>query len=143
MQGSSADIAQRIEARLHADGDCLLWDGPPNPRTGYGQVMVNGLSTSPHRALWIAKRGPIPEGLEPDHTCRRKLCCNLAHLELVTHQVNCQRGPRHPRTHCPQGHAYDEANTYTAPTRPTWRQCRTCVREANRASRAKRLERAG
>jgi hypothetical protein len=37
------------------------------------------------------------------------------------------------KTHCPRGHAYDEANTYIYPA--GWRRCRTCSREAKRASR--------
>jgi hypothetical protein len=135
MRGEPAEIAARIEERLIPYKECLLWIGPPHPRTGYGQVTVNGVHTQPHRALWIAKNGPAPEGLEPDHTCRRKLCCNLDHLEWVTHRENCRRRVMVLPTHCPQGHPYDEANTYRRPNQPTWRYCRTCVREANRARR--------
>ena len=35
------------------------------------------------------------------------------------------RGPKGQRTHCPQGHPYDEANTYRMAGR-TGRQCITC-----------------
>jgi hypothetical protein len=38
--------------------------------------------------------------------------------------------PQGLRTHCPQGHAYDEMNTYLTPKGS--RDCRTCRREAVR-----------
>lgn len=42
------------------------------------------------------------------------------------------------RTHCPQGHAYDEANTNITPQGR--RECRACKREKTRDRRAKRKE---
>lgn len=39
-----------------------------------------------------------------------------------------------PRTHCPQGHAYDSENTYVDPQ--GYRQCRTCRKDRVYASRA-------
>lgn len=36
-------------------------------------------------------KGPIPAGMELDHTCKNKLCVNPEHLEAVTHQENCKR----------------------------------------------------
>lgn len=38
------------------------------------------------------------------------------------------------RTHCPQGHAYDDQNTHVRSD--GWRQCRACGRQAARARRA-------
>lgn len=35
---------------------------------------------------------------------------------------------REVTTHCPRGHAYDDANTYVRAE--GWRQCRACNREA-------------
>lgn len=45
-------------------------------------------------------------------------------------------GDRHPnthKTHCPQGHAYTEANTYR--TRSGKRECRTCKRARSNSGR--------
>jgi hypothetical protein len=37
------------------------------------------------------------------------------------------------KTHCPQGHSYDEANTYL--TKEGWRWCRTCRLANEKAKR--------
>lgn len=41
------------------------------------------------------------------------------------------------KTHCPQGHEYTPENTYVRPGRPG-RNCRTCMKEAQKAYNAKR-----
>lgn len=43
------------------------------------------------------------------------------------------------KTHCPAGHAYDEANTYVLPSRPRWRRCRTCKQIENRRRKRARV----
>lgn len=45
-----------------------------------------------HKWLYEQLIGPVPKGLELDHKCRNKLCCNPDHLELVTHRENTARG---------------------------------------------------
>lgn len=42
------------------------------------------------------------------------------------------------KTHCPEGHPYDEENTYTPPT--GGRYCRACMRRRSREWRARNLE---
>jgi hypothetical protein len=87
--------------------------------------------------------GSIPEGMEPDHLCRNRACVKAianeqgpAHLELVTPKVNCERGETGQnnarKTHCPQGHLYNEANTYR--DKKGIRHCRICDRERKRAA---------
>ena len=65
---------------------------------------------------------------------------NPDHLEPVTTKENSRRGiggklgaeRNKAKTHCPQGHPYDEANTYVQSSRygGTNRICRTCRRDA-------------
>lgn len=86
-----------------------------------------------HRIAYELLVGPIPDGLQLDHLCRVRNCVNPDHLEPVTGQENMRRGYFGTKTHCPNGHAYDEANTYIfSNTRGRHRQCRTCTNQRTR-----------
>lgn len=58
--------------------------------------------------------GPIPEGMQLDHLCRRKDCVNPHHLEPVTRAENQRRvrvaGPFKPVSYCRNGHALAAEN---------------------------------
>jgi hypothetical protein len=79
-----------------------------------------------HRLSYEHHVGPIPDGLQIDHTCRNRKCVNPEHLEPVTNAENTTRQDHAERrkTHCPKGHPYDEANTYVDPSGA--RRCRAC-----------------
>lgn len=128
---------------VSSDG-CWLWTGAL-AGGGYGKGWSNGRTVLAHRWAYQLLVGAVPEGLELDHLCRVRRCVNPEHLEPVTASVNVLRstGPavagRHNaiKTHCPQGHPYDEANTYISPS--GGRSCRTCSAARSAARwRAKR-----
>lgn len=97
---------------------------------GYGRYQNGRVHRLAYR-LWV---GPIPKGLEIDHLCGVRDCCNPDHLEAVTHAENVRRGragrPQAARIHCPQGHEYTDDNTYTHNGK---RQCKTCNLERSKA----------
>lgn len=80
-----------------------------------------------HRLAWFLTRGPIPPGRTIDHKCRVRRCCNPRHLRLMTNVDNARDNGFATRTHCPQGHEYDDLNTYRDPK--GHRRCRTCARD--------------
>ena len=123
---------ERLAAKYVVDENgCWLWQGALN-WGGYGQFWLNGRRMNVHRASYLLHVGPIPDGLDLDHLCRVRHCINPAHLEPVTRSENLLRGNvggylRDVET-CPQGHAYDESNTYHDSR--GWRGCRKCRRDA-------------
>jgi hypothetical protein len=136
--------------------ECWPWLGTTNGK-GYGlAIRITGPgTTTAHRVAFAAAfRDPDP-AKHIDHLCHdpnvcdlgddcpHRRCCNPAHLEEVTPLENLERsGAREATrrywaqiTHCPQGHPYDEANTYTNPKTGN-RNCKRCRREKARARRA-------
>lgn len=122
-----------------------IWTGAKNK--GYGVFNVDGQMMGVHRWAYLHFVGPIPEDYVPDHLCRTPACANVlpeaGHIELVTQRENSARGFSPPainarKTHCPQGHPYDEANTWYS--KDGWRQCRTCwaIKDAKRGPRRKK-----
>lgn len=119
------------------DNGCWIWQLTRN-KLGYGTMMVGAwyagkvTCQKPYRIAYREFVGEIPDGLELDHLCRVPACCNPAHLEAVTHRVNTQRGEQgqwqRKKTQCPQGHPYDEANTYLVPGDRWHRRCRACMK---------------
>ena|ERR1017187_9891063 len=110
---------------------CWIWPFAAS-KAGYGQKRIGGKATYTHRVAYETLVGPIPDGLVIDHLCRVTRCYNPSHLQPVTRQENARRGKWGAlTTHCPQGHPYDEENTYVDPDGA--RRCRTCHRaEARR-----------
>ena len=122
---------------------CWLWTGAMN-NTGYGAFWFNGRITKAHRASYELFVGKIPDGLQLDHLCRIRCCVNPEHLEPVTGSENVKRGltpainrlRESSKTHCPQGHEYNEENTYV--TAAGWRKCRQCRKAASKRYHARR-----
>lgn len=115
-----------------APDGCWLWTG--YVEGGYGRYG-HGAERLVHRLVYIELVGPIPEGLELDHTCRVRACCNPDHLEPVTHAENVRRGEglaaqQARQTECKRGHPFTPENTYTY-RQGRSRRCRTCRREGH------------
>lgn len=95
---------------------CWKWMGGLSK--GYGRFYpVHGQETAAHLFAYRLLVGPIPFGLQLDHLCRNRWCCNPQHVEPVTSQVNLLRGIGPTATNaakvaCPRGHPYDLFNTY-------------------------------
>lgn len=97
-------VLDRVMDRVDVRGadECWPWKLSIGSH-GYGQIGWNvdgkNVTTTAHRAAWSATNGPIAGDLTVDHICRNKVCCNPAHLRLLSNvdnardNVQAQRGP--------------------------------------------------
>ncbi len=134
MRGLESAERFWMKFQRNPDSGCWEWTAGKNS-TGYGQFYFHLRLERAHRVAYTLLVGPIPEGLAIDHLCRNRGCVNPSHLEPVTNRENLLRGDTLPaanvrKTHCPQGHAYDEANTYI--TKRGLRMCKACSRERDK-----------
>ena len=144
---NTGPLRERLYGHLTPDPEtgCWLWDGFVDS-SGYGRITVANQPRRVHIVAWELENGPVPDGFQLDHVkargCIYRHCANTAHLEPVTSLENWRRGQSFSavnatKTHCPEDHPYDEANTYfTASGR---RQCRACNRAAVRRYQARQL----
>jgi hypothetical protein len=113
--------------------------------SGYSSVGLysNGRSTTHkvHQLVAAAFLGPQPKGLQVRHldgNPTHSAVTNLAYGTPAENQWDRVAHGRHfnaNKTHCPQGHEYTQANTYTLPSRPRTRYCRKCKTIDQRARR--------
>lgn len=76
----------------HEDNSgCWIWNLSKGIG-GYGQIRRNNKRYTAHRFFFETLNGPVPKGFELDHLCRNRACVNPNHLEVVSRQVNTQRG---------------------------------------------------
>lgn len=67
-------------------GDCLVWQRRLD-RNGYPRLGGKWA----HRCVYEHEVGPIPAGLELDHTCQNPPCVNPDHLDPVTRAEHVAR----------------------------------------------------
>lgn len=125
------------------EGQCWLWTSSVNT-DGYGTIRpTRGKTTCVHILMYTRHIGPVPEGLELDHICGNRRCCNPKHLEPVTHRENVLRGNSPSalcarKTHCACGL---ELVPYTGARKKLKRWCPPCWKlKAKLAQRKWRAE---
>lgn len=135
---------------------CWPWEGNIEP-SGYGtfQTTHEGVRfTKAHRFAYHVMIGPVPDGMDLDHTCHtndsnchlgndcpHRACCNPRHLEPVTEMTNIHRsrgpsGVNHQKTHCIHGHPLSGDNLLIRAD--GHRRCRTCKRNSENRRYARR-----
>jgi hypothetical protein len=133
MGKSRPPIERLMEKVRRLDNGCWEWTNYLESN-GYARLWVDRRNVGAHRFSYEYHVGPIPEGLQIDHLCHYPPCVNPEHLEPVTAAENARR--RRPwvpyqsfKTHCPEGHPYDDENTYTG---SGGRACLICKRASAR-----------
>lgn len=120
---------------------CWLWTMCVD-KDGYGIFQEKTRTTvKAHRFSWKVHRGDVAKGTFICHKCDTPSCVNPEHLFLGTALENnrdCavkKRTHNQKKTHCPNGHRYDSANTYIYAS--GYRDCRECGKKQAKSYRRK------
>lgn len=130
--GRPAPTPHTFWAQTAPNGPCVVWTGRVD-KNGYGRTGWDGKEALAHRVAFFLRMGRWPDGLLR-HLCNNPPCVLHAvegtQSENMYDRVAAGRHHNALKTHCPQGHPYDDANTI-------WRTrggrlCRECRRQAGR-----------
>lgn len=149
----ASKLLRRLTERTRHEGECLIWTGYCDKK-GYGHIRSgssrkDGVLLKVHRVAWAILKGPPPTDRELDHICRHRACWNVEHLSPSTTLENVMADGsvataaiNAAKTHCPQGHEYNQANTrYQKTTTGLGRICRACERTRKRLEYERRIGR--
>jgi HNH endonuclease len=119
------------KVEVGADDECWLWTANTTGASGYGLFHSGRTAIVAHRWSYQEAKGPIPDGLVIDHTCRTRLCVNPSHLEPRTNRDNVLLGVgptaiNAAKTHCDRGHPLPERID------GVHRFCAVCAKETRR-----------
>ncbi len=64
-------VAEHFLTKIRLDDACHIWTARLD-QDGYGTFSYQGRQRLAHRLAYQWANGPIPEGLELDHTCRNR-----------------------------------------------------------------------
>lgn len=91
---------------MKGPGECIIWTGAlqsnryalisvydPREHKGPRTRKANRIKVYAHRLFWVLAFGRnIPDGMQPEHSCRVRNCVNPAHIaELVSQSENTKR----------------------------------------------------
>jgi hypothetical protein len=134
------DLAARTRenfwSRVEKGADCWQWKGAMD-RNGYGRFSGRGMLMA-HRYSYQQHKGDIPVGITVDHLCFNRGCVNPDHLRLLTRSENARNQQSTLRTHCKNGHPFDDGNTAV---RRGSRRCKICRNEVERQWKLSRIGR--
>lgn len=79
----------RFDKKVRLVGDCYIWIGAKQKK-GYGIFWWNNHRGTATHYVWELHRGPVPEGMQIDHSCFNTACVYIGHLRLTTQKQNAE-----------------------------------------------------
>jgi len=93
---SQPQIIKRILQKVEGGGTpstaaCWIYTGAWNDTRGYKKASVNGNAQYVHRVIyeWFWRR-KLRKGVQLDHRCCQRACCNPLHLVPMMNKKNSQ-----------------------------------------------------
>lgn len=141
------DFVRLVNLTEIKDG-CWIWSGSKD-KSGYGRININRKPKLAHR-MWFYHMKGSPDGFLLCHKCDNPMCVNPDHVFLGNHSDNgrdmVRKGRYLPhqsfKTHCRNGHEYNEKNTRymkriiaTTGAETVERACRVCINKRKNEKR--------
>ena len=105
LRSRLTSLEHRIKKLARVDeNNCWTWTKGVR-EDGYGLMQWKGRTRLVHRVVYEAMKGAIERGLEIDHLCRNRACCNPEHMEAVSRKENVARAVA-ARAHRKNGNKY-------------------------------------
>ena len=139
---SLENIRRRLyKKRLIDSNNCWVWKGAV--RNEYGSIRIGPSMQPTHRvSMMLHKDFDLQSPLlilHKDAVCRNRLCFNPEHLYIGTQKDNIRdaislgtfrfnkslSNGNTKKTHCPQGHEYNEENTLRYGGKRYCKECRS------------------
>lgn len=144
-----SDPFTRFWPKVDKTETCWNWTAYLD-RHGYGRFGRGSRTAGvifAHRFAWEAENGPIPEGMDLDHTCHNTACVRPSHLRPVDRKRNMENlvGAYVTSASGVRGVSFDKSRgLYRATVTHNYKQIQVgrfeTLEEAREAVEAKRLE---
>lgn len=84
---------ERFWSKVEITPSCWSWKAATS--RGYGRFHYERRIAIAHKYSFELANGPVPDGMDVDHTCHNRACVNPAHLRLATRKQNLEnrQGP--------------------------------------------------
>ena len=77
-------VVMKVSSKV--ESPCWIWPKGINGRNLYGHILTNFGQMQSHRFTYELRTDkPFPDGMDPDHICEIKACCNPYHIEPISH----------------------------------------------------------
>lgn len=113
LTSETEDKYSRILEYVVNENNCHIFARSARDRNGYAVVKIDGKNWYAHKYQYEKHNGPVPEGMEVRHLCKKQRdCINPNHLTVGTHAQNMADIRQHKKSLCSVGHELNRQNSY-------------------------------